>query len=819
MEDPDRPARADALNAILRVAVRHTNLLQPRAFQELVDTLARFVPFRAVALLVPEPDGANRLYGISRAPDLPFTSFGARIVGSPEFRAHVLIAGEIQVLDDLRGGSELDRAVAEAGFLSRISLPVRGRAPADAPAPIVAALVLGYGELGAASRAPLDLLAEVADTLGESLERSILLTRQRRLAMILETSGDAMLAWDREGRITDVNAAALRLTGRTREALLGMPIRELLGHAHPEGGRLTLAALGPDGAPAPLVVSATVTAVEDDPQVAAHALLRDLSQVVAAERDAAQRLSRIHELEEQHRTLLDNAPLIIFRIDPRTGELVYLNRHAERLLGVPRDEALRTPDFLRGVHADEAGARSFEAAIDLARRGAPSAPYEARLRRKEGEPLPLRGIVYPLLSERGEVVAIEGTLADVSAEHAQRKRLVQLDRLSTLGTLAAGLAHEINNPAAHILLGLGMLGRTLRGRDVRMEGATATTVTELLRELTESIQRITDITRDLKLFASSPAGDNDRRALIDVNRSVESALSLTRGRIIDRARLDLRLQEVPLVFMNEGRLGQVIVNLLVNAAQAIPKPSAGQGSRGAEEHVVTVETRGDGRTVEIEVRDTGAGITPEDLPRIWEPFFTTKSPEGTGLGLPISREIIERAGGRIRAESPVISHAGQPCGSRFVISLPVAERLEETTPVTSPTPRLVSRASVLIVEDEAPLGRALADQLGRVHDVTVAPSADAALGMLAAGQRFDAVLCDLRMPGMSGEAFYTHVAASDPDLARGFIFMTGVSFGEDVERFLAQSGRPLMEKPFSTEEALEAIAEVASLRRVVGKKG
>lgn len=818
MEDPDRPTHADALNAILRVAVRHTNLLQPRAFQELTDTLGRFVPFGAIALLVPEPDGANRLYGISRAPELPFTSFGARIVGSPEFRAQVLVAGEVQVLDDLRAGSEIDRAVAKAGFHSRISLPVRGRAPADAPAPIVAALVLGYAEIGAASRAPRDLLAEVADALGESLERSILLTRQRRLAMILETSGDAMLAWDREDRVTDVNAAALRLTGRTREALLGMPIRELLGHAHPEGGRLLLAALGPDGAPAPRVVSATVTAVEDDPQVAAHALLRDLSQAVAAERDAAERLSRIHELEEQHRTLLDNAPLIIFRIDPRTGALVYLNRHAERLLGVPPDEALRTPDFLRSVHADEAGARSFEAAIDRARQGAPAAPYEARLRRKEGEPIPFRGIVYPLLSERGEVVAVEGTLADVSVDHAQRKRLVQLDRLSTLGTLAAGLAHEINNPAAHILLGLGMLGRTLRGRDVRMEGATAATVAELLRELTESIQRITDITRDLKLFASSPTGDADRRALIDVNRSVESALSLTRGRIIDRAQLDLRLQEVPLVFMNEGRLGQVIVNLLVNAAQAIPKPSARQGAPGAGEHVVTVETRSDGRTVEIEVRDTGTGIAPGDLPRIWEPFFTTKSPEGTGLGLSISREIIERAGGRIRAESPLSPHPEQPSGSRFVISLPAAERLEETTPVTSPTPRLVSRASVLIVEDEAPLARALADQLGRVHDVTVAPSADAALGMLAAGQRFDAVLCDLRMPGMSGEAFYTQVAASDPDLARGFIFMTGVSFGEEVERFLAQSGRPLMEKPFSTEEALEAIAEVASLRRVVERR-
>ena len=129
-------------------------------------------------------------------------------------------------------------------------------------------------------------------------------------------------------------------------------------------------------------------------------------------------------------------------------------------------------------------------------------------------------------------------------------------------------------------------------------------------------------------------------------------------------------------------------------------------------------------------------------------------------------------------------------------------------------PRLVSkRARVLVVEDEASLARALSDQLGRVHEVALAPSADAAMGMLAGGQRFDVVLCDLRMPGTSGDVFYTRVRESDPALAQGFIFMTGVGFGADVERFLASSGRPLLEKPFSAEDALSAIAEVVTANR------
>ena len=156
---------------------------------------------------------------------------------------------------------------------------------------------------------------------------------------------------------------------------------------------------------------------------------------------------------------------------------------------------------------------------------------------------------------------------------------------------------------------------------------------ETLRELRETIRRIVDIARDLRLFASPPTFDGASRTVVDINRTVKSALSLTRGQILERAQIERHLNDVPPVMMDDGRLGQVLVNLLVNAAQAIPKTYAA-------EHVVSVATRSDGTTVEIEVRDTGVGIAEENMPRIWQPFFTTKSPDvGTGLGLSISREI------------------------------------------------------------------------------------------------------------------------------------------------------------------------------------
>ncbi|WP_438021539.1 ATP-binding protein [Sorangium sp. So ce315] len=715
----ERSCRLVALNAVLTVVARHSNLLLPRPFDELAGAVCRFAPFHLLAVLLPEPEAELLAYAVFRGETLSAAPFGARIPAPAALFRRVFGEEKAFSCESTRAGDALEGMGAAEGCLSYVALPVRSappsagrgaagaRSPAAAGGPVIAALVLGYAEAAGAEAAPTALLEELADALGAGLDRSL--------------------------------------------------------------------------------------------------------RVVAGEREAAERLLRIRELEEQHRNLLDNAPLIIFRLDPETGELSFLNRHAERLLGVPVAEALRTPGFLAEAHADPEGVMCFEDAVARARLGAPSSSYEARLRRRGGDAITARGTVYPLVSDRGRVVAIEGVLADVSTEHAARTRLIQVDRLSTLGTLAAGVAHEINNPAAFILLGLDMLDRLLRGPNVRMEGAAASSASELLQELRDSIKRIVDIVRDLKLFASPPQPEGSRRTLTDANRTVESALSLTRGQIIERAQIVKNLSEVPPVLMEDGRLGQVIVNLLVNAAQAIPKPSS---KIEAREQTVTVETRSDGETVEIAVTDTGAGIAEENLPRIWAPFFTTKGPEvGTGLGLSISREIIERAGGTIVAESPAPG-SDPPGGARFVISLPAAGRTEEATPSVSPVPRLVSkRARVLVVEDEASLARALSEQLGRVHQVSVAPSADAAMGMLAGGQRFDVVLCDLRMPGMSGDVFYTRLRESDPALAQGFIFMTGVGFGADVERFLASSGRPLLEKPFSAEDALSAIAEVVSSNR------
>jgi CheY-like chemotaxis protein/anti-sigma regulatory factor (Ser/Thr protein kinase) len=314
--------------------------------------------------------------------------------------------------------------------------------------------------------------------------------------------------------------------------------------------------------------------------------------------------------------------------------------------------------------------------------------------------------------------------------------------------------------------------------------------------------------RDLRVFAGPPLEEGSR-AVSEVDEVIESAITLTRGRITERARLVKELSEVPPVLLDNGRLVQVIVNLLVNATQAVPKESI-------SDPTVTISTRAADGRVEIAVSDNGIGIPKQNLQRIWAPFFTTKSADlGSGLGLSISREIIERAGGSIRVHSPTTETAIGPRGSRFVISLPAAdEALRDIAPAPPSRPSAQAECpsmSVLIVEDEAPLAGALASEIGRVHKVVHALSAQRALALLSE-TRFDVVLCDLRMPGMSGELLYQRVLERDPAQARTFVFMSGIGFVAEVEQFLAATGRPVLHKPFAPSRVLELISNLHSTR-------
>ncbi|HYI02053.1 hybrid sensor histidine kinase/response regulator, partial [Hyalangium sp.] len=381
-------------------------------------------------------------------------------------------------------------------------------------------------------------------------------------------------------------------------------------------------------------------------------------------------------------------------------------------------------------------------------------------------------------------------------------RLVVADRLASVGTLGAGVAHEINNPLAYMLVNLHLIRSGLERLVEELPADTIEPLQQLVQETTEGAERIAGIVKDLKTFARGEA--DARLGAVDVRRAVELACKMADNMLRHRARLMMDFEAAPPVEANESRLCQVFLNLLLNAAQAIPE------GEPAERHEVAVRIRapGPGQVV-VEVRDTGAGMTPEVLSRVFDPFFTTKPVgEGTGLGLSICHGIIESMGGTISAEST----PGKGTTFRVTLrSMPleaeVPTRPDLRAPVTLvPAPR----ARVLVVDDEPNVTLSLQRALSREHEVATANNARDALRLLAQDRGFDVILCDLMMPGMTGMDLYAELDREAPELARRIVFMTGGAFTARAVSFLQGVPNPKMGKPLNLEELRMLITQRAA---------
>jgi signal transduction histidine kinase len=385
-----------------------------------------------------------------------------------------------------------------------------------------------------------------------------------------------------------------------------------------------------------------------------------------------------------------------------------------------------------------------------------------------------------------------------------RERLVVSERMASAGTMAAGVAHEINNPLAVAVVNLEMVADSLRrslvrGADLRSGGSQGAAallppleaLEEPLADAREALERIREIVRDVKLF-SRP--DDAVVGPVDLHRVIDSSTRMTWNEIRHRARLVKDYAPLPMVQANEARLGQVVLNLLVNAAQAIPEGHA-------EENEIRVSTRTDhqGRVI-LELADTGGGIHEEALDQIFEPFFTTKPAGlGIGLGLSICRRIVSELGGRIEVES----HVGR--GSLFRVVLPAAR--ESVGPVKAAEPRPSGvRARVMVVDDEVLLGRALGRGLSPHHDVTIVSKGREAVARIEGGERFDVVFLDVMIPDMSGVNVYRRLQQISEEQAARVVFLTGGTFSGEAGEFLDGVSNLRLDKPVKTAKLLEIIS-------------
>jgi signal transduction histidine kinase len=377
--------------------------------------------------------------------------------------------------------------------------------------------------------------------------------------------------------------------------------------------------------------------------------------------------------------------------------------------------------------------------------------------------------------------------AGIRAErNKMREQLLISERMASVGMLAAGVAHEINNPLAILTANLELAGEQLAGL-LSQENAPGppiapAAVNQLLQDAQEAAERIRLIVRDLGSLSRS--NDEEQHVSVELHRVLDSSLRMASNEIRHRAQLVRSYGEVPLVKGSEAKLGQVFINLIVNAAHAIPE------GRAATNEIKIVTRTDEAGCAVVEVHDTGSGIPPSILPRIFDAFFTTKAViTGTGLGLAICHRIVTAYGGRISVESQV----GR--GSIFRTVFPPAHGKAAEAKIIASEVAPGRRGRILVVDDERMLGitiqRALADE----HEVVAVTAATEALELLKGGAQFDLILCDLMMPEMSGMDLYAQLRKLVPDQTSKFVFMTGGAFTSDASSFLAQISNPSIEKP------------------------
>jgi PAS domain S-box-containing protein len=477
-----------------------------------------------------------------------------------------------------------------------------------------------------------------------------------------------------------------------------------------------------------------------------------------------------------------------------SGHIIDWNASAERMFGRGKREALGQTLF--GVlHPGEPDPLTNTVLSALNREGRWSGELE--FKRANGTVCYCESVVVPLRDADGRVIAYIMVHRDSTERKLLQARLVMADRLASVGTLGAGVAHEINNPLAYMLVNLHLIREGLEKLPPAVGEAVVEPLQQLVRETTEGAERIATIVRDLKVFARGE--QESRMQAVDVRRAVELACKMADNVIRHRARLVMDFEPVAPVEAIESRLCQVFLNLLLNAAQAIPE------NLGPSEHEIRVRLRSVGASqISVEVTDTGVGMTPEVLARAFDPFFTTKPVgEGTGLGLSICHGIIESMGGTITAES-------QPNrGSTFRVVLRAAAReVESQSRLTLVAPPPSARARILVVDDEPNVTTALQRSLSSEHEVATANSAQVALRMMVnEGGQFDLVLCDVMMPGMTGMDLYAEVGRQVPEMLGRMVFMTGGAFTPRAVAFLRDVPNPTLSKPL----------DLGQLRALVGR--
>ena len=505
----------------------------------------------------------------------------------------------------------------------------------------------------------------------------------------------------------------------------------------------------------------------------------------------------LRESEERYRALVDLGAdfgqAVVLQQDNEKGIAIqiFINDEWSRITGYSKDELIGMA-FTNLIHPN-----SRKSTIDRYKKRLKSelvsSMFEISIIRKDGSEVPIEGTASGTMY-KGKP-AVVGYFRDITERKQAEERESQLQeeltmtsRLASVGEMAAGIAHEINNP----LTGVVGFSDLLLQKDLPEEVRKDVTI------IYEGAQRVASITRRMLTFARQ---QKQEKTSVDINDIIETTLEM-RTYALGSSNIKLVKQlegDLPKITADAGQLQQVFLNIILNAETEMVKAHKGGN--------LLVKTEKVDNTIRISFKDDGPGILKKNLDKVFDPFFTTREVgQGAGLGLSVSHGIVSQHSGRIYVKS-------QPGkGATFVVELPIVikdEQLEMEVPTTE-VPKAASKTRVLVIDDEPMVQQYLNDMLtGEGYEVQVTDNASAAL-INVRNHQYDVILLDIKMPGTDGIDLYKHLQKTDKSVARKVIFITGDVMARNTMAFLSRTKAPYITKPFDAEQLRKEMARITS---------
>jgi PAS domain S-box-containing protein len=629
------------------------------------------------------------------------------------------------------------------------------------------------------------LIIFVRDVTERKMIEQALIQSEAKYRDLIENAIDLIFTVDLEGNFLEVNESLLKQTGYSKQDIIAAGFREFV---HPEDMEIALAAYekGRKGQPHEFemrsrkkdgtyewysFVIRPIPDINGNPEYV-HCIARNITDRKAAE-------EALLESEMKFRGMFETSRDFMF-ISAKDGTVLDYNASAKDFFGYSDEEIRKTN--INDIYADpDERSRVLERII---REGFVE-NYEIDLKKKDGTIIGSLVTSTVRRDRQGNVIGFQGSARDITKLKRIERQLLQAEKLSGLGTMISGVAHEINNPLTAIMGNAELM---------LMNDSTTPNDRKSLEVILHESERAARIVGGLLTFAREHTPE---RRMINVNDVIMEALRLREYSLrVSNIRTEQFLSDdLPATFADPYQLQQVFSNIINNARDALMDVGGG---------TLTIRTIRNGSKLFIEFQDDGPGVTGENIQKIFDPFFTTKDiGKGTGLGLSIAYGIIEEHNGRIEIES-------QPgAGAKFTVQLPIVGRAESAEIGAPSAPKTVPVGkTILVVDDERDvlefLSRALT-QYG--YTVRTASSAEEALATMIT-QPFDAVIADIKMPGMGGKEMHAYIREHIPGAAEKVLFITGDILGDETQEFIASTGNICIKKPFKIGEFIARLNEI-----------